>query len=75
MPSLRCKAAKHSRPATQQYDYDFDGDSEELSGLLASPALDRFVTSASPVHINADFYDQTSDHDPLLAYFDIPAAG
>ncbi len=61
-------------PLVQQYDYDFDGDSEGLSGLLASPALDRLATSAGPVHINADFYDQTSDHDPLLAYFNIPAA-
>jgi uncharacterized protein len=61
-------------PKTQQYDYDFDGDSEELSGLLASPALDRFVTFAGPVHFNADFSGQTSDHDPLLAYFDIPSA-
>jgi hypothetical protein len=58
-------------PATQQYDYDFDGDSEELSGLLASPALDSTATFAGPVHFNADFYGQTSDHDPLLAYFNI----
>jgi predicted extracellular nuclease len=65
---------ERSLPKTQQYDYVFDGDSEELSGLLASPALYRFVTFAGPVHFNADFYDQTSDHDPLLAYFDIPSA-
>ncbi len=63
---------EHSLPAVQQYDYVFDGDSEGLSGLLASPALDRTVTFAGPVHINADFYGQTSDHDPLLAYFNIP---
>jgi hypothetical protein len=24
------------------------------------------------VHINADFAGQTSDHDPLLAHFNIP---
>ena len=65
---------ERSLPATQQYDYVFDGDSEELSGLLASPALYRFVTFAGPVHFNADFYGQTSDHDPLLTYFDIPSA-
>jgi hypothetical protein len=41
---------------------------------LGSPALDRYVTFAGPVHINADFYDQTSDDDPLLACFNIPAA-
>ena len=65
---------EHSLPKTQQYDYVFDGDSEGLSGLLASPALDRLVTFAGPVHFNADFAGQTSDHDPLLAYFDIPSA-
>jgi predicted extracellular nuclease len=64
---------ERSLPKTQQYDYVFDGDSEELSGLLASPALYRFVTFAGPVHINADFYAQTSDHDPLLTYFNIPS--
>jgi uncharacterized protein len=63
---------EHNLPKTAQYDYVFDGDSEELSGLLASPALDRLVTYAGPVHINADFAGQTSDHDPLIAYFAIP---
>jgi uncharacterized protein len=56
-------------PLNQQYDYVFDGDSEGLSGLLVSPALARQVTHAAPVHINAEFANQTSDHDPLLADF------
>lgn len=59
-------------PAAQQYDYVFDGDSEGLSGLLASPALYKAQTFAGPVHINADFAGHSSDHDPLVAYFDIP---
>jgi predicted extracellular nuclease len=59
-------------PKAQQYDYDFDGDSETLSGLLVSPALDRYLARARPVHINADFAGQTSDHDPLLADFTFP---
>jgi predicted extracellular nuclease len=66
---------ERSPPAVQRYDYVFDGDSEELSGILASPALDRLATFAGPVHFNADFSGQASDHDPLLAYFTIPAAG
>ena len=45
----------------------FAGDSETLSGLLVSPALNRLVAGASLVHINADFAGQTSDRDPLLA--------
>ena len=59
-------------PLAKRYDYVFDGDSETLSGLLVSPALDRLVTYAAPVHFNADFAGQTSDHDPLLAYFIVP---
>jgi uncharacterized protein len=58
-------------PLNQQYDYVFDGDSEGLSGLLVSPALARGTTQARPVHINAEFAGQTSDHDPLLADFAI----
>jgi uncharacterized protein len=58
-------------PLNQQYDYVFDGNSEGLSGLLVSPALARQVTQAAPVHINAEFAGQTSDHDPLLADFAI----
>jgi predicted extracellular nuclease len=67
-------ATGRSLPKAQQYDYVFDGDSEELPGLLASPSLDRLATFAGPVHFNAGFSGQTSDHDPLLAYFTIPAA-
>jgi hypothetical protein len=59
-------------PLAQRYDYVFDGDSETLSGLLVSPALNRLVASEIPVHINADFAGQTSDHDPLLAYINPP---
>ena len=61
-------------PLNQQYDYVFDGNSEGLSGLLVSPALARQVTHAAPVHINAEFANQTSDHDPLLADFAITGA-
>jgi predicted extracellular nuclease len=59
-------------PPAQRYDYVFDGDSETLSGLLVSPSLNRLVAWAGPVHINADFAGQTSDHDPLLAYINAP---
>jgi|SRR5579875_2168190 len=59
-------------PQRLRYDYVFEGDSETLSDLLVSPALNKLVTWAQPVHINADFANQTSDHDPLLAYIDPP---
>ena len=44
-------------PLSQRYDYAFDGDSETLSGLLVSPALNQLVAWAGPVHISADFAD------------------
>jgi len=59
-------------PLAQRYDYVFDGDSETLSGLLASPAMEKARVRSGPVHINADFAGQTSDHDPLLAYINPP---
>ena len=59
-------------PRAQRYDYVFDGDSESLPGLLVSPGLCRLTSYAAPVQINADFAGQTSDHDPLLAYFSPP---
>jgi hypothetical protein len=59
-------------PVAKRYDYVFDGDSETLSGLLVSPSLDQQVAKAQPVHFNADFANQTSDHDPLIAYINPP---
>jgi uncharacterized protein len=62
-------------PPQQRYDYVYNGDSETLSGLLVSPALDKLVAWAQPIHINANFANQTSDHDPLLAYINPPGHG
>jgi predicted extracellular nuclease len=42
----------------QRYDDVFDGDSETLSGLLVSPALNRLVGWVGQVHINAAFAGQ-----------------
>ncbi|MFE1600533.1 choice-of-anchor I family protein [Methylobacterium sp. ID0610] len=61
-------------PESQRYDYVFEGNSETLDHMLVT---NRLAAGAQfePVHINADFADQTSDHDPLLARFGIPAVG
>ncbi|WP_128565961.1 choice-of-anchor I family protein, partial [Methylobacterium crusticola] len=61
-------------PADRRYDYVFEGNSETLDHMLVTAAL-RGGAQFEPVHINADFADQTSDHDPLLGLFLIPAAG
>jgi hypothetical protein len=54
----------------------------DLNSSGSSPGLRRTALSstpdgpsfAGPVHFNAGFCGQTSDHDPLPAYFTIPAA-
>ena len=58
-------------PANERYDYVFEGNSETLDHVFVSNGL---LTGAQfdIVRINAEFADQTSDHDPLLARFAIP---
>jgi predicted extracellular nuclease len=51
-------------PADQRYSYIFDGNSQVLDHILISPAIKGY--SYGVVHINAEFSDQTSDHDPQI---------
>ncbi len=51
-------------PASQQYTYDFDGVSEVLDHILVSTGITKFTYQV--VHINAEFANQTSDHDPQV---------
>ncbi|QNE73968.1 hypothetical protein F0344_04545 [Streptomyces finlayi] len=51
-------------PASEQYSYVFDGNSQTLDHILTSPAVTRFDYDV--VHINAEFADQASDHDPQI---------
>jgi predicted extracellular nuclease len=61
-------------PADRRYDYVFEGNAQTLDHMLTTAALTEGA-GFEPVHINADFADQTSDHDPLLGRFRIPAVG
>ncbi|HEY7280905.1 MAG TPA: hypothetical protein VID47_04845, partial [Actinomycetota bacterium] len=56
-------------PEDQQYSYVFEGNTQELDHLLASPAMAGQMALYDPVHINAEFAPQVSDHDPLVALF------
>ncbi len=51
-------------PTNQQYTYDFDGVSEVLDHILVSKAINRFTYQV--VHVNAEFANQVSDHDPQV---------
>ena len=57
-------------PEDQRFDYVFEGNAETLDHMLVSDALTPGA-EFQPVHINSEFFDQTSDHDPLVSRFAI----
>ncbi|WP_432102132.1 endonuclease/exonuclease/phosphatase family protein [Streptomyces sp. bgisy091] len=60
-------------PAREQYSYVYDGNSQTLDHILTSPAVRRFDYDV--VHINAEFADQASDHDPQIVRIDVKGGG
>jgi predicted extracellular nuclease len=56
-------------PANERYSYDFEGNSEVLDHILISGALANEPYQYDVVHINAEFANQTSDHDPQVVRF------
>jgi predicted extracellular nuclease len=53
-------------PQNQRYTYDFEGNSQSLDHILVSDALSARPFSYDVVHVNAEFADQASDHDPQV---------
>ncbi len=53
-------------PAGEQYTYVFEGNSQVLDQILVSPTLLRQSPEYDVVHVNAEFFDQASDHDPSV---------
>jgi uncharacterized protein len=51
-------------PAKERYSYDFNGNSQTLDHILTSPHIKK--PDYDIVHINAEFADQASDHDPQV---------
>ncbi|HEX7302842.1 endonuclease/exonuclease/phosphatase family protein [Lentzea sp.] len=58
------KALIETLPVSERYSYVFEGNSQTLDHLLMSKNITRF--SYDVVHINAEFADQASDHDPQI---------
>ncbi|MGI8697298.1 MAG: lamin tail domain-containing protein [Mycobacteriales bacterium] len=56
-------------PITQRYTYVYQGNSEVLDHILLSPALSKYHYQV--VHINSEFADQISDHEPQVVRLDI----
>jgi hypothetical protein len=54
-------------PGDERYSYVFEGNSQALDHILTSARASVDVRSIDAVHVNAEFADQASDHDPLVA--------
>jgi predicted extracellular nuclease len=58
-------------PAAERYSYNFQGNAQALDHILASPNLMPKLAGFDIVHMNSEFADQLSDHDPAVAAFEI----
>ncbi|OQR59612.1 endonuclease [Streptomyces maremycinicus] len=56
-------------PAAERYTYVYDGNAQTLDHILTSPAVTHYDYDV--VHINAEFADQASDHDPQVVRIDV----
>ncbi|MFI1974161.1 endonuclease/exonuclease/phosphatase family protein [Streptomyces wedmorensis] len=59
--------AVKSLPRSERYSYVYQGNSQVLDQILTSPGVHHFEYDS--VHINAEFADQDSDHDPQILRF------
>ncbi|MGV9244171.1 endonuclease/exonuclease/phosphatase family protein [Streptomyces sp. NPDC003710] len=63
-------SAIKSLPKSERYTYDYQGNSQVLDQILVSPAIRRGCDlDYDSVHINSEFHDQISDHDPQVLRF------
>jgi predicted extracellular nuclease len=53
----------------ERYTYVFEGNSQVLDHILASHKLFRGLRGYDVVHVNSEFADQASDHEPQVARF------
>jgi predicted extracellular nuclease len=60
-------------PPNERYSYVYEGNAQTLDHLLVSSGLLSGMTAFDVVHVNAEFFDQASDHDPSVARFSFPA--
>ena len=53
-------------PPGDRYTFNFQGNSQALDNILVSRSLARHAP-VDIVHLNSEFSDQASDHDPIVA--------
>ncbi|MGH3035858.1 MAG: Ig-like domain-containing protein [Gaiellaceae bacterium] len=59
-------------PKPERYSYVFEGNSQVLDQILVSGnLLGGFPIDYDPVHVNSEFADQASDHDPQVVRLDL----
>ncbi|HYP40410.1 MAG TPA: S-layer homology domain-containing protein [Chloroflexia bacterium] len=58
-------------PPNERYSYVFQGNSQSLDHIIVSNGLLGTLTNYDPVHVNAEFAVQASDHDPQVAFFNL----
>ena len=59
-------------PSNEQYTYNFGGNAQVIDHIMVSSGLRSRLDAYDIVHINSEFFDQDSDHDPSVARFTIP---
>ncbi|MEU9337517.1 endonuclease/exonuclease/phosphatase family protein [Streptomyces sp. NPDC048290] len=59
-------SAVKSLPKSERYSYVYQGNSQTLDQILISPSIRHRHFEYDSVHINAEFHDQISDHDPQV---------
>jgi uncharacterized protein len=64
-----------SLPKEERYSYVFEGNSQVLDQTLVSGNLARFPFTYDVVHVNSEFADQSSDHEPQVARFRLTGPG
>ncbi|MEU6258172.1 endonuclease/exonuclease/phosphatase family protein [Streptomyces sp. NPDC047043] len=63
-------SAIKSLPKSERYTYDYQGNQQVLDQILISPSIRRGCDfDYDSVHINSEFNDQISDHDPQVLRF------
>ncbi|WP_099071792.1 putative Ig domain-containing protein [Nostoc linckia] len=58
-------------PQNERYTYNFEGNAQTLDHILVSNNLLGKLDAYDVVHINSEFAEQDSDHDPSVARFNI----
>lgn len=63
-------SAVKSLPKSERYSYVYQGNAQVLDQILISPSIRRSCAyTYDSVHINSEFHDQISDHDPSVLRF------